>query len=131
METPQEAWCWTEFHDGFILCVTEGERLLVYGRDAAGLYDLRIDAPLPAEERLNNVQMYGAEAVAFDGERIAFASALRTEEGVSLCGYLLSVYGPEGLRYCGSYCSSLDLTDQSGYLPMKCAVASMEMIWTQ
>ena len=124
----EDVYSWVEYHDGFILCVAENTELWVYARGDDGCYDLHIHVPIPEDVFLNNIDHYRSQ-VTFNGERIAFAAPLLSEEyGLVLPGYRLAVYDNTGLLYSGTYLSSLSIEGEV-HGGERCQIDELTLSW--
>lgn len=111
---------WQLFNEGDFLMVTlfDTKKLAVIDRDDSGQYVLRyVWDKTPEElESLPLSIMSNKTALGYDGDRMVLVAPLEKREHLldgnfyrePVCGFVMAVYGPSGLAYCGEYVSSLN-----------------------
>lgn len=142
METLQEicvqsadadSWQHYWLQDNCIISVAEDNRITVWQKNDAGLYEYRFTTLLYGEN--DGFDLYYAE-FAFDGERLAVGNWIEghyiVEENIfsanPISGYSLEIYTEEGCVYSGRYTASLESKD-THWRDQRCRLHDISLTW--
>lgn len=117
-------------YEDFMVYLFQSGELVVLSRNEDGLYQKAYTAQLPDRQRTWFNKDIMPTVFAFDGQRLAAAHGVGTEQSDVGTSVGLLIYGPEGLRYSGTLRNSLDLGNGAGGLDEPCILHDLAIHWT-